>query len=195
MHKGGLELTVSYFPSQHFDCISQRYISPLEDWREQKLPQLLGFIFNRRAGRRVKTRQATLWLPPKCTLGAVVLQSEVARLEPFSCLLSDRHSSRLAEVNMAAAVSPGLGEHWWAELPRHVVLGRLREQVSEAGPETEQARPALPRDLMFGIGGELFLWDRERAAFCVLSLRHLGDDPDSLGRYQVGHFLSGSPGP
>uniref|UniRef100_A0A8C7DXK9 Nucleoporin 88 n=1 Tax=Naja naja TaxID=35670 RepID=A0A8C7DXK9_NAJNA len=85
----------------------------------------------------------------------------------------------------AAAVSPGLGDHWWAELPRHAVLSRLKEQASDAGPETEQARPALPRDLMFGIGGELFLWDRERAAFCVLSLRHLGDDPDSLGLYQI----------
>ncbi|XP_032071436.1 nuclear pore complex protein Nup88 [Thamnophis elegans] len=85
----------------------------------------------------------------------------------------------------ATAVSPGLGDHWWAELPRHAVLNRLKEQASEAGPETEQTRPALPRDLMFGIGGELFLWDRERAAFCVLSLRHLGDDPDSLASYQI----------
>ncbi|XP_058020368.1 nuclear pore complex protein Nup88 isoform X3 [Ahaetulla prasina] len=91
----------------------------------------------------------------------------------------------MAAAAAVAAVSPGLGDHWWAELPRHAVLSRLKEQASEAGPETEQARPALPRDLMFGIGGELFLWDRERAAFCVLGLRHLGDDPSSLASYQI----------
>ncbi|XP_061461165.1 nuclear pore complex protein Nup88 isoform X2 [Rhineura floridana] len=86
---------------------------------------------------------------------------------------------------MAAAVAPGLGERWWAELPHHAVLCRLRDQAAEARGEAEQAWPALPRDLLFGLGGELFLWDGERAAFYALSLRSLGDEPDSLGRYQT----------
>nr|XP_020666396.1 nuclear pore complex protein Nup88 [Pogona vitticeps] len=88
-----------------------------------------------------------------------------------------------------------LGERWWAELPHHAVLCRLREQAQAAasaaagcGPseEDEQARPALPRDLLLAVGAELLLWDGERGAFSVLSLRRLGgDEPDALGRYQT----------
>ncbi|CAI5795002.1 Nucleoporin 88 [Podarcis lilfordi] len=89
-------------------------------------------------------------------------------------------------ATMAAAVAPGLGERWWAELPHHAVLCRLREQADkEAGPGPESSRPSLPRDLLFGLGGELFLWDGERAAFYALSLRGLGDEPDRLGQYQT----------
>ncbi|XP_028564342.2 nuclear pore complex protein Nup88 isoform X3 [Podarcis muralis] len=104
-------------------------------------------------------------------------------------LLRRRGLDRLPRpATMAAAVAPGLGERWWAELPHHAVLCRLREQADkEAGPEPgpESSRPSLPRDLLFGLGGELFLWDAERAAFYALSLRGLGDEPDRLGQYQT----------
>ncbi|XP_044285737.1 nuclear pore complex protein Nup88 [Varanus komodoensis] len=85
----------------------------------------------------------------------------------------------------AAVAAPGLSERWWAELPQHAVLCRLREQAAAPAPGPEQPRPALPRDLLLGVGAELFLWDGERAAFYVLGLRGLGDEPGSLGRYQT----------
>ncbi|XP_042298361.1 nuclear pore complex protein Nup88 [Sceloporus undulatus] len=90
----------------------------------------------------------------------------------------------------------GLGERWWAQLPQHAALCRLRDQAqtqaqaqaqAQASPEaSEQLKAApLPRDLMLGLGSELFLWDAERAAFYVLGLRGLGDEPEGLGRYQT----------
>lgn len=88
-----------------------------------------------------------------------------------------------ADAMAVAAAVPGLGEHWWAELPQHAVLCRLREQAAEAGPE--EGRSDLPRDLMFGLGGELFLWDGQRGAFYTLNLRSFGGESGGLGRYQV----------
>ncbi|XP_077167161.1 nuclear pore complex protein Nup88 [Paroedura picta] len=92
----------------------------------------------------------------------------------------------------AVAALPGLGEHWRKELPNHAVICRLKEQAAKAEAEAEaepgdmRAQPAFPRDLMFGLGGELFLWDGERSAFYALSLRSLGGgEPDSLSRYQT----------
>ncbi|XP_053130563.1 nuclear pore complex protein Nup88 isoform X2 [Hemicordylus capensis] len=82
----------------------------------------------------------------------------------------------------------GLGEHWRTELRQHAVLCRLRDQAAEAGPRAEKeeaAGPSLPRGLLFGVGGDLFLWDGERGAFYTLSLRRLGEEPDALGHYQT----------
>ncbi|XP_066492774.1 nuclear pore complex protein Nup88 [Tiliqua scincoides] len=91
---------------------------------------------------------------------------------------------------MAAA---GLGEHWRAELPLHAVLCRLQEQAREAGPGFERdgdeavggAGPALPRNQLFGLGGELFLWSGERGGLYVLSLRGLGGGAEEPTRDQT----------
>lgn len=80
---------------------------------------------------------------------------------------------------MAAEWGPA--EQWRAALPQHAVLSRLRERAPAAG-----ARPPLIRDLLFGLDGDVLLWDGERGALHAIALRRLGGpDPAGLSRYQV----------
>ncbi|EDM05063.1 nucleoporin 88, isoform CRA_c [Rattus norvegicus] len=86
---------------------------------------------------------------------------------------------------MAAAAGPvGDGELWQSWLPNHVVFLRLREGLKNQSPaeadkpatSTSPSCPPLPphlptRNLVFGLGGELFLWDAEGSAFLVVRLR------------------------
>ncbi|XP_028641794.1 nuclear pore complex protein Nup88 isoform X1 [Grammomys surdaster] len=86
---------------------------------------------------------------------------------------------------MAAAVGPvGDGELWQSWLPNHVVFLRLREglknqslaETEKPAASTSPSCPPLPphlppRNLVFGLGGELFLWDAESSAFLVVRLR------------------------
>uniref|UniRef100_A0A8D0GZ89 Nucleoporin 88 n=1 Tax=Sphenodon punctatus TaxID=8508 RepID=A0A8D0GZ89_SPHPU len=76
-------------------------------------------------------------------------------------------------------------EQWRAALPHHAALCRLREESAEV--ETEPGpRPPLTRNLLLGLDGDLLFWDRERGAFCSLSLRGLGGvDTGGLSRYQT----------
>uniref|UniRef100_A0A8V8TRA7 Nucleoporin 88 n=1 Tax=Homo sapiens TaxID=9606 RepID=A0A8V8TRA7_HUMAN len=84
---------------------------------------------------------------------------------------------------MAAAEGPvGDGELWQTWLPNHVVFLRLREGLKNQSP-TEAEKPAssslpsspppqlLTRNVVFGLGGELFLWDGEDSSFLVVRLR------------------------
>lgn len=102
---------------------------------------------------------------------------------------------------MATAEGPeGDGELWQTWLPNHVVFLRLREGLKIQSPaETEKPAslslspsPPLPpqlltRNLVLGLGGELFLWDGEGSAFLVVRLRGLGSagEEASLSQYQV----------
>ncbi|KAK2525546.1 nuclear pore complex protein Nup88 [Columba livia] len=80
---------------------------------------------------------------------------------------------------MAAEWGPA--EQWRAALPQHAVLSRLRERAPAAG-----ARPPLIRDLLFGLDGDVLLWDGERGALHAIALRRLGGpDPAGLSRYQT----------
>ncbi|XP_067328148.1 nuclear pore complex protein Nup88 isoform X2 [Anolis sagrei] len=77
-----------------------------------------------------------------------------------------------------------LGEGWWAQLPSHPALARLREQASPAGEQGSS--PALPRSLLLGLGAELLLWDSRSGAFCVLGLRGPeGEQTGPEGRAQT----------
>lgn len=99
---------------------------------------------------------------------------------------------------MAAAEGPtGDGEPWQSWLPNHVVFLRLREGLKTHGPaEAEKpasspspsSPPPLTRNLVLGLGGDLFLWDGDGSAFLVVRLRGLGGagDEPSLSQYQVG---------
>ncbi|KAH0511585.1 Nuclear pore complex protein Nup88 [Microtus ochrogaster] len=84
----------------------------------------------------------------------------------------------------AAEASVGDGELWQSWLPNHVVFLRLREGLKNQSPaeaekpaaSTSPSCPPLPphlltRNLVFGLGGELFLWDAEGSAFLVVRLR------------------------
>ncbi|XP_072677707.1 nuclear pore complex protein Nup88 isoform X1 [Canis lupus baileyi] len=97
---------------------------------------------------------------------------------------------------MAAAEGPtGDGEPWQSWLPNHVVFLRLREGLKTHGPaEAEKpasspspsSPPPLTRNLVLGLGGDLFLWDGDGSAFLVVRLRGLGGagDEPSLSQYQ-----------
>ncbi|XP_023599828.1 nuclear pore complex protein Nup88 isoform X3 [Myotis lucifugus] len=103
---------------------------------------------------------------------------------------------------MAAAEGPsGDGELWQTWLPNHVVFLRLREGLKNQSPaEAEKpassslsSSPPLPpppqlltRNLVLGLGGELFLWDGEGSSFLVVRLRGLGSagEESSLSQYQ-----------
>ncbi|XP_008060106.1 nuclear pore complex protein Nup88 isoform X5 [Carlito syrichta] len=101
---------------------------------------------------------------------------------------------------MAAAEGPvGDGELWQTWLPNHVVFSRLREGLKNQSPaEAEKpdssslpSSPPLPpqlltRNLVFGLGGEFFLWDGEASSFLVVRLRSLngGGEEPSLSQYQ-----------
>lgn len=99
---------------------------------------------------------------------------------------------------MAAAEGPvGDGELWQTWLPNHVVFLRLREGLKNQSP-AEAEKPAssslpsspppqlLTRNVVFGLGGELFLWDAEDSSFLVVRLRGPGggDEEPALSRYQ-----------
>ncbi|XP_004483574.1 nuclear pore complex protein Nup88 isoform X2 [Dasypus novemcinctus] len=97
---------------------------------------------------------------------------------------------------MAAAEEPvGDSELWQTWLPNHVVFLRLREGLKNEN-STEAEKPAslslssppplLTRNLLFGLGGELFLWHREGSSFLVIRLRGLsgGSEEPSLSQYQ-----------
>ncbi|KAF7477836.1 Hypothetical predicted protein [Marmota monax] len=101
---------------------------------------------------------------------------------------------------MATAEGPvGDGDLWQTWLPNHVVFLRLREGLKNQSP-TDSEKPAssllpsspplppqlLTRNLIFGLGGELFLWDGEGSSFLVVRLRGLvgGSEEPSLSQYQ-----------
>lgn len=102
---------------------------------------------------------------------------------------------------MATAEGPVTdAELWQTWLPNHAVFPRLREGLKNRSPaEPEKAvssslpsSPRLPpqlltRNLVFGLGGELFLWDGDGSSFLVVRLRGLGGGEEpSLSHYQVG---------
>lgn len=91
-------------------------------------------------------------------------------------------------------------ELWQTWLPNHVVFLRLREGLKNQSPaKTEKpASSSLPsslppvpqlltRNLVLGLGGELFLWDQQDSSFSVVRLRGLsgaGEEP-FLSQYKV----------
>ncbi|XP_068021486.1 nuclear pore complex protein Nup88 isoform X2 [Melanerpes formicivorus] len=76
----------------------------------------------------------------------------------------------------------GSAEQWRAALPQHAVLSRLRDRL----PAATAARPPLIRNLLFGLDGDLLLWDGECGALHAIALRRLGGpDPAALSRYQT----------
>uniref|UniRef100_A0A8C6YM26 Nucleoporin 88 n=1 Tax=Nothoprocta perdicaria TaxID=30464 RepID=A0A8C6YM26_NOTPE len=80
---------------------------------------------------------------------------------------------------MAAEAGPA--EQWRAALPQHALFCRLRERGAAAAP-----RPPLIRNLLFGLDGDLLLWDGESCALLTVGLRRLGGaEPAALGRYQT----------
>lgn len=114
---------------------------------------------------------------------------------------SSNWSEESSWVKMAAAEGPvGDGDLWQTWLPNHVVFLRLREGLKNQSP-TDSEKPAssslpsspplppqlLTRNLIFGLGGELFLWDGEGSSFLVVRLRGLvgGSEEPSLSQYQV----------
>uniref|UniRef100_A0A5F8G759 Uncharacterized protein n=1 Tax=Monodelphis domestica TaxID=13616 RepID=A0A5F8G759_MONDO len=78
----------------------------------------------------------------------------------------------------AAEEAGGDGEQWRLWLPQHVVFVRLREGLrgqSPPAPGAEQpGPPSLTRNLLFGLGAELFLWDGAAGAFLAVRLRGPG---------------------
>lgn len=100
----------------------------------------------------------------------------------------------------AAEGSSGDGELWQTWFPNHAVFLRLREGLRNQSP-SEAEKPAslslssspppppqlLTRNLVLGLGGELFLWDGEGSSFLVVRLRGLGSagEEPSLSQYQV----------
>lgn len=109
-------------------------------------------------------------------------------------------------AKMAAAEgSAGDGELWQSWLPNHAVFLRLREGLKSQRP-AEAEKPAaspsrqplpprlLTRNLVFGLGGELFLWDAEGSAFVVVRLRGPGGGAEpALSQYQVGPGGAAAP--
>lgn len=100
-------------------------------------------------------------------------------------------------AKMAAADGVvGDGEPWQTWLPNHAVFLRLREGLkhhspAEAEKQTSSSLPTSPpqvltRNLVFGLCGDLFLWDGESSSFLVVRLRGLrgGGEEPSLSQYQ-----------
>ncbi|NXH11968.1 NUP88 protein, partial [Bucco capensis] len=82
----------------------------------------------------------------------------------------------------------GSAEQWRTVLPQHAVFGRLREHGSgpARGPGSAAGRPPLIRNLLFGLDGDLLLWDGENSALHAIGLRRLGGpDPAALSQYQT----------
>ncbi|XP_072475162.1 nuclear pore complex protein Nup88 isoform X2 [Notamacropus eugenii] len=92
----------------------------------------------------------------------------------------------------------GDGEQWRLWLPQHVVFVRLREglrALSPPAPGAEQpSTPSLTRNLLFGLGAELFLWDGAAGAFLAVRLRGPGPAP-SDGSGSGGGGGGGGEGP
>lgn len=104
-------------------------------------------------------------------------------------------------AKMAAAEgAAGEGELWQAWLPDHAVFLRLREGRKNQSPASAEkpassslpSPPPLPphlltRNLVLGLGGELFLWDGEGSSFLVVRLRDPSGagEESSLSQYQV----------
>ncbi|XP_023386188.1 nuclear pore complex protein Nup88 isoform X2 [Pteropus medius] len=88
------------------------------------------------------------------------------------------------------------GELWQTWLPNHVVFLRLREGLKNQSPAkgekpASSSLPLLPqlltRNLVLGLGGELFLWDEQGSSFSVVRLRGLsgtGEEP-FLSQYKT----------
>lgn len=90
------------------------------------------------------------------------------------------------------------GELWQTWLPNHAVFLRLREGLKNPSP-AEAEKPVssslpsppppqlLTRNLVLGLGGELFLWDGEGSSFLVVRLRGLSGASEErfLSQYQV----------
>uniref|UniRef100_A0A2K5F1F4 Uncharacterized protein n=1 Tax=Aotus nancymaae TaxID=37293 RepID=A0A2K5F1F4_AOTNA len=96
---------------------------------------------------------------------------------------------------MAAAEGPvGGGDLWQTWLPNHIVFWlRLKNQsLAEAEKPASSSLPSLPpsqlltRNVVFGLGGELFLWDGEDSSFLVVRLRSPsgGGEEPALSQYQ-----------
>lgn len=117
----------------------------------------------------------------------------------FSGGLSDQDEES-SWAKMAAVAGPvGDGEPWQTWLPNHAVFVRLREGLksqspAEAGNAASLSLPSSPpppqlltRNLVFGLGGELFLWDGEGSSFLVVRLRGLSGagEESSVSQYQV----------
>ncbi|XP_029069092.1 nuclear pore complex protein Nup88 isoform X2 [Monodon monoceros] len=99
---------------------------------------------------------------------------------------------------MAAAEGvAGDGELWQAWLPDHAVFLRLREGRKNQSAAEKPASSSLPsppplpphlltRNLVLGLGGELFLWDGEGSSFLVVRLRDPSGagEESSLSQYQ-----------
>ncbi|XP_053528565.1 nuclear pore complex protein Nup88 isoform X1 [Artibeus jamaicensis] len=106
---------------------------------------------------------------------------------------------------MAAVAGPlGDGELWQTWLPNHVVFVRLREGLknpnpAEAGNAASLSLPSPPlsqlltRNLVFGLGGELFLWDGEGSSFLVVRLRGLSGAGEELSLSQYQRLLCINP--
>ncbi|XP_036125165.1 nuclear pore complex protein Nup88 isoform X2 [Molossus molossus] len=96
----------------------------------------------------------------------------------------------------AAEGASGEGELWQTWLPNHVVFLQLREGLKNQSPaEAEKSAslslPSSPphlltRNLVLGLGGELFLWDGEGSSFFVVRLRGLSGagEESALSQYQ-----------
>lgn len=103
-----------------------------------------------------------------------------------------------SRAKMAAAEGlSGDGDLWQSWLPNHIVFLRLREGLKNQIPlegrkPASSSLPSLPpqlltRNLVLGLGGELFLWDGEGSSFLAVRLRGLsgaGEEP-SFSQYQV----------
>uniref|UniRef100_A0A8C6CEV8 Nucleoporin 88 n=2 Tax=Monodon monoceros TaxID=40151 RepID=A0A8C6CEV8_MONMO len=101
-------------------------------------------------------------------------------------------------AKMAAAEGvAGDGELWQAWLPDHAVFLRLREGRKNQSAAEKPASSSLPsppplpphlltRNLVLGLGGELFLWDGEGSSFLVVRLRDPSGagEESSLSQYQ-----------
>lgn len=88
------------------------------------------------------------------------------------------------------------GELWQTWLPNHVVFLRLREGLKNQSPAKAEkpassslpsSLPLLTRNLVLGLGGELFLWDEQGSSFSVVRLRGLSGagEESFLSQYKV----------
>ncbi|XP_006899868.1 PREDICTED: nuclear pore complex protein Nup88, partial [Elephantulus edwardii] len=93
----------------------------------------------------------------------------------------------------AAEDAVGDAELWHTLLPNHAVFVRLREGLknhsrkeAEIASSSSLSSPLLTRNLLFGLGGDIFLWDGADSSFLVVRLWRLsgGGEEPSLSQYQ-----------